>query len=667
MTAAYAAFANQRRRAEADPDSPRRRSRRARAVRRRGVVDRARSATTTAFLMSSMLADVINAGTGARARSARLHAAGRRQDRHDQRLQRRLVRRLHAVAGRRRLGRLRSAAHDPAQRLRRRRRRADVGGVHEGRHARRQAGVASRRRRASRPPASAGCRASSPPRAASTSRSSTKRAGTRVGRWSTPSTSRAAPSRPTSATCTRAAGSSERSRPSSAATTSAATAPRVDDAGLPPASGPATASTSGNVAAVDPATATAAEPPKKKRGFWSTRLRRRQRRRQTRREERQEREERQKQGRQGQDRRTAGRQRTVIRSVSKRLYAVSRRHRSSAAGRSAGAVDPSRHAAAEPDPRRPGRRRKASGCARHRASAELPESRTADPESPQTESREIDACGVCPACTRIARGVHPDVLVVEPGDTGSIKIDQVRDVIDRAGYRPFEGRRRVVIIDEADALVPQAQNALLKTLEEPPSASVFLLVTARPDVAAADGPCRGVRGCASGRSTPTTWRAVLIKQRAQRGGGARDRRDGRRQRRPRARRRAARISSRRATSPRVCSRRRRPATTRAGGCDGAKDAAAEDQRAAAQPIASSWPSHLRAMASLLRDVELLATGADRRALANPDVRAGARAAVGVPGRARRPRVRGRRSGARGAGAQCRRQDRRRLAGAAAMS
>ena len=64
---------------------------------------------------------------------------------------------------------------------------------------------------------------------------------------------------------------------------------------------------------------------------------------------------------------------------------------------------------------------------------------------------------------------------------GSIKIDQVRDVIDRAGYRPFEGRRRVVIIDEADALVPQAQNALLKTLEEPPSASVFMLVTSRPD------------------------------------------------------------------------------------------------------------------------------------------------------------------------------------------
>jgi DNA polymerase-3 subunit delta' len=73
------------------------------------------------------------------------------------------------------------------------------------------------------------------------------------------------------------------------------------------------------------------------------------------------------------------------------------------------------------------------------------------------------------------------VIAIEPGDTGTIKIDQVRDVIDRAGYRPFEGRRRVVIIDQADALVPQAQNALLKTLEEPPSASVFLLITSRPD------------------------------------------------------------------------------------------------------------------------------------------------------------------------------------------
>src|SRR5262245_17848586 len=94
----------------------------------------------------------------------------------------------------------------------------------------------------------------------------------------------------------------------------------------------------------------------------------------------------------------------------------------------------------------------------------------------------VDSCGRCSSCTRIARGIHPDVLFVEPGDTGSIKIEQVRDVIDRSSYRPFEGRRRVVIIDDASALLPAAQNALLKTLEEPLPSSVFILVTSHPDV-----------------------------------------------------------------------------------------------------------------------------------------------------------------------------------------
>ena len=94
-----------------------------------------------------------------------------------------------------------------------------------------------------------------------------------------------------------------------------------------------------------------------------------------------------------------------------------------------------------------------------------------------------DACGRCPTCERIARGQHTDVTVIERGGEASIKIKTLRErLLDVVGYRPFEADRRVYILDPADDITTEGQDALLKTLEEPPSAAILILVTAYPDM-----------------------------------------------------------------------------------------------------------------------------------------------------------------------------------------
>jgi len=94
---------------------------------------------------------------------------------------------------------------------------------------------------------------------------------------------------------------------------------------------------------------------------------------------------------------------------------------------------------------------------------------------------ERDACGACTSCHKITRGLHPDVLLVQrPEDKTEIVISQAREINRQVGYRPFEGRSRVVVVDGAEELGVDSRDALLKTLEEPPPRNVFILVTSRP-------------------------------------------------------------------------------------------------------------------------------------------------------------------------------------------
>jgi DNA polymerase-3 subunit delta' len=110
--------------------------------------------------------------------------------------------------------------------------------------------------------------------------------------------------------------------------------------------------------------------------------------------------------------------------------------------------------------------------------------------------KDHEACGVCSSCVRIRKlnyptrddadewtqiiwTDHPDVgLVVAPKRV--LRVEQMRQIEKEANFRPFEGKARVFLIDEADKLNDASANALLKVLEEPPRTSHLILITARP-------------------------------------------------------------------------------------------------------------------------------------------------------------------------------------------
>ena len=245
---------------------------------------------------------------------------------------------------------------------------------------------------------------------------------------------------------------------------------------------------------------------------------------------------------------------------------------------------------------------------------------TAAPADSHGEAAPLprEACGECAACRRIARRVHPDVVWLEPiEDRVTIAIDQVRVVNDQVGYRPFEARSRVVVVDNADeVLLPASQNALLKTLEEPPSGTVFILLTARPDALLATVRSR----CPSIRFGPLP--AADVAECLERDHGV-----------PPAQARAqaavadgsigvalgaAAMAAARTGAERVLTGVARARDPR-GRLDVAKEIVGKASKASGLGERDSLAVHLRLLHGLLRDLGLLSTRADAGALANADL------------------------------------------------
>lgn len=95
----------------------------------------------------------------------------------------------------------------------------------------------------------------------------------------------------------------------------------------------------------------------------------------------------------------------------------------------------------------------------------------------QCEKKDGTICGTCLSCQQADEKSQPDIIFVKPEKTMSIGVDDIRtQVVSDMGIKPYSSPYKIYIIDEADTMTQQAQNALLKTIEEPPEYGIIMLL-----------------------------------------------------------------------------------------------------------------------------------------------------------------------------------------------
>jgi len=96
----------------------------------------------------------------------------------------------------------------------------------------------------------------------------------------------------------------------------------------------------------------------------------------------------------------------------------------------------------------------------------------------QCEKKGTDPCGTCHSCIQANSNNHPDIIYITHGKPNSIGVEDIREQLNGdISIKPYSGEKKIYIIKEAELLTVQAQNALLKTLEEPPKYAIIILLT----------------------------------------------------------------------------------------------------------------------------------------------------------------------------------------------